>query len=382
MTTVNALWGVSPEPAMLADKYYKEGTIPVSAPDLVVGLELEIESWAGENRYRGFEFKEDGSLRGSAIEAVTKPTKARYVETLLAGFFKHNDITEDNYSERCGTHVHMNVSDLTLDQLGTFCLLYQVFEKTLFKYAGVDRDSSIFCVPWEQAGVSYDLLRYLRNGQAREILRGWRKYTALNLNPVTTFGSVEFRHLPGTCDVEYMVGWINIIGCMYNYSKAKDYKEVQQKVIDLNTSSAYTQFANEVFGLYTQLLTGNTIQEDMETGVINVKLMSMNDLKSPAVAEKPRGGPALPRWDIPAIDNVLPRNLNPVDPAGQREFIWDNQMGNVVRNPLFIQQPPVQVLPQDLGRPPTLAELRQRQINNRNAELDAIRPVRNNRPQF
>lgn len=284
MTTFKEIWGVGPTPIMKADKDYKEGTIPVAAPDLVVGLELEIENWRGEAVYFGFDFKEDNSLRGSAIEAVTKPTKTRFIEEQLRGFFKKNGITEDNYSERCGTHVHMNISDMNPEQLGTFCLLYQVCERLMFRYVGGDRDQNIFCVPWEQAGINYDLLHTMRT-RTKDVSRGWRKYAALNLVPITTYGSVEFRHLPGTCDIDYIMGWINLIGCMYNYSMSKSYAETQKRVIDLNTSSAYDQFINDVFGKYVALFQTNNLQEDMETGVINVKLMSVSDLK-PKVALK------------------------------------------------------------------------------------------------
>lgn len=278
MTTFKELYGCDPTPHMLADKGYKEDLTPLAAPDLVVGLELEIESWEGVTKYRGFEFKEDNSLRGSSIEAVTKPTKSRYVEDLLTGFFTFNGITENNYSERCGTHVHMNVSNMTEDQLAAFCLLYQVFERSLFKYVGDDRDNNIFCVPWEQAGISYDLLHAIRT-RSKDLSRTWRKYTALNLIPIYTFGSVEFRHLPGTCDVKYLMGWINLIGCMYNYAMSNSYAGIQQEVIDLNTSSAYNTFITNVFGQFLGLLDITNLQQDMEVGVINVKLMSITDMK-------------------------------------------------------------------------------------------------------
>lgn len=284
MPTIKDIFGRDPTPHMLADKGYTEGKLPISSPDLVVGLELEIENWEGENKFRGFDFHEDNSLRGSSIEAVTRPTKAKFVETLLQGFFFKNGITERNYSERCGTHVHMNVSDMTEDEVASFCLLYQVFERLLFDYVGGDRDNNIFCVPWEQAGISYDLLHNLRNH--KDLSRAWRKYTALNLLPIYDRGSVEFRHLPGTCDVNYLIGWINLIGCMRNFAMAQDYKETQKRVIDLNTSSAYRVLVDDVFGQFGSVFNRDSLQEKMENGVLNVKLMSISDLAEKKTPEK------------------------------------------------------------------------------------------------
>ena len=303
LETIKSLFGVDPAPMMLSDKGYTTTDLPVSSPDLVVGLELEIESWDGDNEYRGFEFKEDNSLRGNSIEAVTRPTKVKYLHHLLTGFFDHNKITESNYSERCGTHVHMNVSDLTEDQLATFCMLYQVCERLLFTYVGDDRDKNIFCVPWEQAGISYDLLHNLRTRRV-DFGRSWRKYTALNLVPITSFGSVEFRHLPGTCDVPYIMGWINLIGCMYNYAKSRSYTDTQKTVIDLNTSSAYNAFITDIFGEYTSLFTVDNLHEQLEIGVINVKLMSISDLKPKSKIKTPAE-----KYNLAYIDDLVNEDM-------------------------------------------------------------------------
>lgn len=388
MTTFKELWGVDPTPAMKADKNYKEGTIPVAAPDLVVGLELEIENWRGENAYFGYSFKEDNSLRGSAIEAVTLPTKTRYVETLLRGFFEKNKITDANYSERCGTHVHMDISKMTPDQLSTFCLLYQVHERLMFGYVGGDRDKNIFCVPWEQAGINFDLLNTMRT-RTKDVSRNWRKYAALNLVPITTFGSVEFRHLPGTCDVDYLMGWINLIGSMYNYAMNNGYKETQQKVIDLNTSSAYDKFVNDVFGKYANLFQANNLQEEMESGVINVKLMSISDLKPEKPVKEKSNLDRLAELNRQVIrDNAELGNgvgrVQAVAPLGEQRI-----GGWQVRDwPEAVQVQP-QIIPPNREEIDRLIRLQQDEIRRRTEEMRAaqragipaaqIRPL--NRPR-
>jgi len=146
---------------MIGDRNYQSHkTISMSSPDLIVGLELEIEGWEyGVPKFVGFSFEEDGSLRNNGMEAITKPTKAKYIPRLLENFFNHFEITEDNYSTRCSTHVHVNCQDLTTDQVQIICLLYQVLERPLFGFIGHERDGNIFCVPWNQCNLTFDFVR-------------------------------------------------------------------------------------------------------------------------------------------------------------------------------------------------------------------------------
>lgn len=262
------------------EKYYKKGELPVAAPNLIVGLELEIEKWRhSDTVVDGFQYKSDGSLRGNSVEAVTYPLPSWAVEDRLTRFFETHKITANNYSERCGTHVHMDVSQMTMEQLATFCQLYCVFERLLFKFAGLDRQNNIFCVPWEHTNLGEHITSYLKQ-DPQMLSRSWQKYTALNLAPIRTFGSVEFRHLAGTCDVKFLVTWLNLIGSLYNYSVNNTNEKVISEINSINTSSAYNTFAQAVFGEWFSYLDSSNLQMDMETGVINVKVMSLGEFKS------------------------------------------------------------------------------------------------------
>lgn len=266
-------------------KIYKDSDLRVSSPDTYMGIELEIENWPGGSSFPGFSVHGDNSLRNNGVEWITYPTKLRHMDALLTAFFNKFRLAPLNYSERCSTHVHVNVQDFTPKQLTTLVLLYQLFERLLFNFVEEGRRSNIFCVPWYQAGVTYELVDHIENWDAPHI-HGWQKYTALNLLTIEQKGTVEYRHLEGTCDVKRIMTWCNLLGCMHAYAKSHSLDDVKNTIISLNTSSAYDVLLQDVFGEWTQVLqTGHHVIA-LEEGVLDCKYMLSQPIK--AEPKKPK----------------------------------------------------------------------------------------------
>lgn len=263
------------------------GDKSVVLPNLLVGLELEIENFNPEadRWFEGFSFTEDGSLRstdgGIGIEAITAPVETQFVRDLLIGFFAEYNISPKNYTERCSTHVHANVDNLTPEQLATLCLIYQTVESLLFLYVGDERDKNIFCVPWNQCNLSYNIVqRVIDAPKSDSPFRNWQKYSALNLIPIVTQGSVEFRHLGGTCDIDKIMEWIALISCMFKYAQEVPLVVAQESIIQMNTVSNYREWLSSIFGKYTDLLMSPGFEKSLSSGVVDSKLMLMNPPKN------------------------------------------------------------------------------------------------------
>ena len=260
-------------PAVIPYKNNKASLLHTSNPSRIYGLELEIENvphW-DELTIFGMTAVEDGSLRNNGREFITKPTTYSVLAHILETFFKKAKLTDFNYSERTSVHVHANCQDLTVEQLATVCLLYQVFEKLLFRYAGADRDKNIFCVPWSETNLTYQrLLDVSEKGDINQF-KSWQKYTALNLLPLFSIGTVEFRHLPGTHDVEKILTWVNLIGCLFEYATTHTLKETQETFKSLNSNSLYEQTLDSVFKEWSYALRTPTVITDLEEGVMNFK---------------------------------------------------------------------------------------------------------------
>lgn len=281
MTTIKEIWnnqGVGQ--LMLADKWYKEHPeYKLVNPNLIVGLELEIEGWDVEEEasHRGFSFTSDGSLRGASIEAITKPTYSKFVPHLLEGFYLHFEVKQHNYSERCSTHVHVNCQNLTKHQLRNVCVLYQALERVLFAWIGEEREQNIFCIPWYQCNISNKFV-YKFLSDSDSAVRRWQKYTALNLLPIREQGTIEFRHLEGTCDITRITAWLNIIGSIFKYACEVSYKELRATIANMNSVSNYGAFVENVFGEYATLLTGlPAYKELLAMGIVDCKLLLVDD---------------------------------------------------------------------------------------------------------
>jgi hypothetical protein len=329
------------------DRHYNLGQTAVVLPNTYVGIELEIEGCRrGVDTLGGLlNQHEDGSLRNNGVEAVTCPMKMKFVEDLLHRFFTENEITERNYSDRCSTHVHVNVQDMTMEQVRSIALVYQTVERLLFHaFIGEERENNIYCVPWYQAGFTVAVMEKLAL-DANQI-RHWVKYTALNMLPIREKGTIEFRHLKGTCDVEHIMTWLNLIGSIVKYGSNTAYDDVAKLIMEMNTVSNYEMFIRSVFGEYAHVLMASpNYQNILAFGVVDSKLLLVKTKKQAAnkyedfVAHYEYRGPAegvqidfeaQPQPAIQPLENYLQRYaelmrmgreaeaLNVVAEAGQR----------------------------------------------------------------
>lgn len=270
----------------VAGTHVKTDITPVVNPDLVVGVELEIENFPLEidGPLYNLSIAEDGSLRNRGRELITYPIATKHLEHLLKQVVKGCRLGARNYSDRCSTHVHANVQNLTLQQLKAIALIYQVSERLLFQFVGNERENNIFCVPWYQADVTRHMMSAI-DGNALSVSRNWYKYTALNFQPVGQKGTIEFRHLHGTCDVPLILTWVNLIGSIFKYATSNTYERVADEILALNTVSNYDGFAHQVFGGLTDVLFTHNYRELLTLGVVDAKLLLLNP---PKAAKKSR----------------------------------------------------------------------------------------------
>lgn len=312
MTTIRERFGVSDVSTMLLNqkKYQVLTDYTYANPDLLVGIECEIENWPFdiEQRHFGFTFEDDGSLRNNGREAITAPTYTKHVPYILKTLFDRFKITqENNYSTRCSTHVHVNCQDLTIEQVKMLCLLYQVLERPLFGFIGHERQDNIFCVPWSQCSMTSDFAYKFMNDPA-VTTRYWQKYTALNILPLRDRGTVEFRHLEGTCDLKRIVNWLNLIGCMVKYARENSYEEFRETVLQMNSVSNYGAFIEQVFREYSPLLTDQpSYQEDIALGVVDCKLSLMTEV---SVSKTKKSLPTAPARTVTVNVPDYPGDLN------------------------------------------------------------------------
>lgn len=216
----------------------------------LVGIEIEMENmpeWADVDYY--WTAKKDGSLRNNGVEYVSIPLRSDQVEYAMQ--YLNNVLSKYNpdFSPRTSTHIHLNVRDITPEEAKNLVLLYCMFEKHFFKFANKDREESLFCVPLYASYHTQHYSKLIDSGMAY-----WHKYLALNLLPIVPngdtgcYGTIEFRHLHGTKDVEHVVKFVNSILCLKKAAKSWKHSELIEFIDQANSTSAYTTLYHEIFG--------------------------------------------------------------------------------------------------------------------------------------
>lgn len=235
-----------------------------------IGVEIEVEGCEADhgtaarrlvlevtrnnsNFINVWNVKRDGSLRNNGLEFVTFPIHASSLELVLTRLYDYlrGVYSEVNFSERCGIHIHMDCTLFSATQLLNFIKLYIIFENSIFNFIGDERKNSNFCVPLHNFNPSswFDpsLLmteRILHNIPSQDNA----KYSALNPCRLCDLGTLEFRHLEGTWDIQRIVTFASLIQRMKTFvlGTAAD-RRLAEFIATANTISNFDQFAREVF---------------------------------------------------------------------------------------------------------------------------------------
>lgn len=208
-------------------KLSPDPTTKVSSTQLVsnsnVGIEIELEGIPKsvyEHTFSYWRIDNDGSLRDGGAEFVFRqPLAGIDVENALTEFSKYLSSlrVKPVTSDRTSVHVHLDIRDLTINQLFNLIVIYAFIEKPLMKMCGSSRMDNNYCVPLYKINSDNFLYRIGRLNDERQFTDGVysfgesERYSACNLASIAKYGSIEFRGLHGTYDTTEILDWINII---------------------------------------------------------------------------------------------------------------------------------------------------------------------------
>jgi len=237
----------------------------------MIGIEIEVENITNSLHPLAYwDVKADGSLRNNGVELVSVPLQIKQVQLALEHVY--NVLTAHNkpdFSNRTSVHIHVNCRDLTQNQIYNFILLYALFEKHFYAFAGNKRMNSIFCVPLFRT----NQLNVLDN-VVYGLSPNWHKYCGINLlplyqNQVTQgYGTIEFRHLYGTSNQREILEWINDILCLRKYACEISKDDLLKNIKEMNTTSSYISLYSQVFAKGRKILSN---KKDFEECVSNIK---------------------------------------------------------------------------------------------------------------
>jgi hypothetical protein len=235
----------------LCEVFNYQGELPESR---LFGIEVEVEAsnslptkttqlWRSEH---------DGSLRGNAIEYVLSlplPLEETLsaVDNLYGRFRRMGSSLND--SMRAGVHVHVNQRHRTIQQVATLLSTYWLVEDILIREkAGRERQGNLFCLRLSDA--TYPLFYLMTNLQEQRPLvyeddRDTLRYAAVNIAPLSVFGTLEFRALRTPATEGPLKEWIKLINRVCD--QAERFSSPAD-LIDFCSGEGPLTIANEILG--------------------------------------------------------------------------------------------------------------------------------------
>lgn len=189
----------------------------VEESNVKFGIEIEIENNKSVRDSKYWHCKPDNSLRHGVEYVFVKPLDGKTTLIALEEFYNQHLEERASISPRTGIHAHLDVSNCTNLQIQKKCIYYALMEEPIFAWVGEYRHLSHFCLPWYTApGDLGTISKSLNSNNLYATSPNINRYAALNLNAVHKFGSVEYRHLKTTKDMQRVVDWLAIITCIKN----------------------------------------------------------------------------------------------------------------------------------------------------------------------
>ncbi len=199
-----------PNPGLITDKL-------INSQDYM-GVELELERcmnqpfyeslrpyWEDVHedslRFEGIELRFSSALNGMdiihAMEALDRGMRVYDVEPYVEG-------------HRGSTHVHLNISNLSIKALHDITMLAYFCEPILMDFCEEDRHNNSFTVPISRTKDQIVILKQIKAGNLNFETESY-KYRAIGLNSIYGKGSLEFRMFHSTYNTVEILKWINFI---------------------------------------------------------------------------------------------------------------------------------------------------------------------------
>lgn len=272
MSSVKDIWGHR-RPARSYS--HKSGWV---LPEEFIGVEFEYEMVNLGRTQTKFDYSpwwtahEDGSLRDMGVEfTLSEPLFGKDLEDALNIMGEMSNDQKYTTGYRTSVHVHLDVRDLSVKEIHKLCLFYTVFERALFRFIGSNREQSNFCIPWYRSNAYFKYIAALNDPnpdreKIRNYFSGLGRYSALNLDAIKQYGSLEFRGMHGTTDMNKVKHWINLIMCLKK--AVRSFPHEGYEILTYLSNVGPDKFVSDIFG---DKLYGHVENREIWQGVIEAQ---------------------------------------------------------------------------------------------------------------
>lgn len=242
-----------------------------------VGVEIEVEGSRLPGPEQYWRSEHDGSLRGESVEFVLEkplsmPDVRKSLSYLDSLYINRGTVVSE--SVRAGVHVHINVQELSIVELFSFMVVYIILEDLLIKYCGEYREGNLFCLRTKDAEfLLWELEQVANNKEYVRFSSDILRYSSMNVCSLWSYGSLEFRAMRGTRDLNTIGDWADIL---LNLRKQCVKFESPVQIIELLHQEGTEGFLETFLGVYKDKLCNDVAYGDLiNDGLIRAYQLAM-----------------------------------------------------------------------------------------------------------
>jgi len=241
-----------------------------------IGIEIELEGIFEKSYFNYLTYwatDSDGSLRNGGLEVkYSRPLCGEDINHSIKELYDKIEeydrlaFNRIRLSERCATHMHLDVIQYDQKQLVDLIVFLIIFEKSLFRLTGIEREKSQYCIP------IYNNKSLLKNigliGSkpfiSKELFMT-SKYSNINLESISKFGSIELRSFRSTLDPAELLSWIRVV---LKIKEAAKFTSVPLTNFPAHVSeTGFDVFLESIFGDDADLFMYPGYQSDLMNGI-------------------------------------------------------------------------------------------------------------------
>jgi hypothetical protein len=175
--------------------------------ELGVEVEAEFDGPAPVNDIGNWRYHLDNSLRNGAEFVTNGAIKTEQLEPMLLELYGR--LPNPQFTQRTSIHCHYNQLDSQILHVLNKILGFWVLEDCIMQLCASHRRGNLFCLPWKLAEgqVEWFVNDYRASQRFTTFSPERHKYACLNLANMARIGTLEFRALEGTADIE-KISWM------------------------------------------------------------------------------------------------------------------------------------------------------------------------------
>jgi hypothetical protein len=174
--------------------------------------------YQGAERFTTWRVERDGSLRHAAsYHALTAEVVSPILQG-VAGYEEVMKVTEvltrvgATTNRTTGLHVHVEASDLTGEEVARVVEFYTANQTAIDTMVSASRRNNRYANKYPAFRVASMKQAVAAQQGNKEALRGYaNKYTVVNIAPLFTYGTIEFRQHQGSVNGKKITNWIKFV---------------------------------------------------------------------------------------------------------------------------------------------------------------------------